>query len=214
MTAPFDLATTDELLTTTRAVRRRLDLERPVEREVILDCIRLSQQAPTGGNQQTWSWVVVTDPDKRRALAELYRASGDIYLPQAHAAAVEQGDGQTARVYDAAMYLNDILADVPVHVIPCMQGRLPENADNASAASMYGSIFPAVWSFQLALRSRGLGSTLTTIHLFKEAEAAKLLGIPDGVSQVALLPIAYTQGTGFKQASRPDPATITHFDQW
>jgi len=214
MSAPFDLSITDELLSTTRAVRRRLDLERPVEREVILDCIRLSQQAPTGGNQQGWSWVVVTDPGKRRALAELYNASGDVYLPQAHAAAVEQGDGQTARVYDSAMFLNGILADVPVLVIPCMAGRIPEGVDNATAASMYGSIFPAVWSFQIALRSRGLGSTLTTIHLFKEAEAAKLLGIPDGYSQVGLLPVAYTKGTDFKHAERPAPETITHFDTW
>jgi len=214
MSAPFDLSVTDELLSTTRAVRRRLDLERPVERNVILDCIRLSQQAPTGGNQQGWSWVVVTDPEKRKALAELYSASGDIYLPQAHAAAVKQGDGQTARVYDSALFLNDILADVPVHVIPCMEGQLPENANNATAASMYGSIFPAVWSFQIALRSRGLGSTLTTIHLFKEAEAAKLLGIPEGVSQVGLLPVAYTKGADFKHANRPAPETITHFDSW
>ncbi len=214
MSAPFDLSVTDELLSTTRAVRRRLDLDRPVERDVILDCIRLSQQAPTGGNQQGWSWVVVTDPGKRKALAELYSASGDVYLPQAHAAAVEQGNGQTVRVYDSAMFLNDILADVPVHVIPCMQGRIPENADNATAASMYGSIFPAVWSFQIALRSRGLGSTLTTIHLFQEAEAAKLLGIPDDFSQVGLLPVAYTKGSDFKHAKRPDPESITHFDSW
>jgi nitroreductase len=214
MSAPFDLSVTDELLSTTRAVRRRLDLERPVEREVILDCIRLSQQAPTGGNQQGWSWVVVTDAGKRKALAELYGASGDVYLPQAHAAAVEQGEDQTARVYDSAMFLNEILTDVPVHVIPCMQGQLPENAGNATAASMYGSIFPAVWSFQLALRSRGLGSTLTTLHLFKEAEAAKLLGIPEGFSQVGLLPVAYTKGTEFKHATRPAPETITHFDEW
>ena len=214
MPAPFDLSVTDELLSTTRAVRRRLDLERPVERDVILDCIRLSQQAPTGGNQQGWSWVVVTDPGKRKALADLYNSSGDVYLPQAHAAAVEQGDGQTARVYDSALFLNQIIADVPVHVIPCMQGRLPENANNATAAAMYGSIFPAVWSFQMALRSRGLGSTLTTIHLFKEAEAAELLGIPEGYSQVGLLPVAYTKGLDFKHADRPAPETITHFDGW
>jgi len=214
MSAPFDLSVTDELLSTTRAVRRRLDLERPVEHNVILDCIRLSQQAPTGGNQQGWSWVVVTDPEKRRALAELYSAAGDVYLPQAHAAAVDQGDDQTARVYESALFLNDILADVPVLVIPCMQGQLPENSDNATAASMYGSIFPAVWSFQIALRSRGLGSTLTTIHLFKEAEAAKLLGIPEGISQVGLLPVAYTKGSDFKHAKRPSPETITHFDRW
>ena len=200
MQAPFDLSVTDELLSTTRAVRRRLDLERPVEREVILDCIRLSQQAPTGGNQQGWSWVVVTDPEKRKALAELYNAAGDVYLPQAHAAAVEEGNDQTARVYDSAIFLNGILADVPVLVIPCMAGRIPEGVDNATASSMYGSIFPAVWSFQIALRSRGLGSTLTTIHLFKEAEAAELLGIPEGYSQVGLHPVAYTKGTDFKHA--------------
>jgi nitroreductase len=157
---------------------------------------------------------VVTDPGKRKALAELYNASGDVYLPLAHATAVEQGDKQSARVYDSALFLNQIIADVPVHVIPCMQGRLPENADNATAASMYGSIFPAVWSFQLALRSRGLGSTLTTIHLFKEAEAAKLLGIPDDYSQVGLLPVAYTKGVDFKHAERPAPETITHFEGW
>ena len=130
------------------------------------------------------------------------------------AAAVEAGDEQTARVYDSALFLNEILADVPVHVIPCMQGRIPENAGNAMAAAMYGSIFPAVWSFQIALRSRGLGSALITIHLFKEAEAAKLLGIPDDVSQVGLLPVAYTKGTDFKHAPRPAPETITHFDEW
>jgi nitroreductase len=214
MSAPFDLSVTDELLSTTRAVRRRLDLERKVEPEVLLECIGLSQQAPTGGNQQGWSWVVVSDPEKRKALAELYRASGDVYLPQAHAAAVEQGEDQTARVYDSALYLNGILAEVPVLVIPCMEGRLPEGSGNAIAASMYGSIFPAVWSFQIALRSRGLGSTLTTIHLYKEAEAAELLGIPDGLSQVGLIPVAYTKGTNFKHANRPDPSTITHFDGW
>jgi nitroreductase len=214
MSALFDLSVTDELLSTTRAVRRRLDLERPVERDVILDCIRLSQQAPTGGNAQGWSWVVVTDPGKRKALAELYNAAGDVYLPQAHAAAVESGEEQTTRVYSSAMFLNDILAEVPVLVIPCMKGVVPEGAGNATAAAMYGSIFPAVWSFQLALRSRGLGSTLTTIHLFKEAETAQLLGIPEGWSQVGLLPVAYTQGTEFKHATRAAPETITHFDAW
>ncbi len=213
MSAPFDLSVTDELLSTTRAVRRRLDLERPVEREVILDCIRLSQQAPTGGNRQDWSWVVVTDAGKRKALAELYAEPGNVYLPQARAA-VPDDDAQTGRVYDSALYLNEILADVPVHVIPCMQGRLPQNANNAMAAVMYGSIFPAVWSFQIALRSRGLGSALTTLHLFKEQDAAKLLGIPDDVSQVGLLPVAYTKGTDFKHAKRPPPESITHFNSW
>ena len=120
----------------------------------------------------------------------------------------------TERVYDSAFWLVDHLAEVPVHVIPCVEGRLAEGAGNAGGSAFYGSIFPAVWSFQLALRSRGLGSALTTLHLFQEAEAAKLLGIPDTVSQVALLPVAYTVGTNFKHAKRPGPETITHFDSW
>jgi nitroreductase len=212
MSAPFNLAETDRLLSTTRAVRRRLDLKRPVERSVILDCIRLSQQAPTGSNGQTWRWVVVMDARKRAELARLYREIGDQYLTMARDN-LPAGDAQTKRVYDSAFWLKDHLHEVPVHVIPCLVGRLPENAPHGLAASTYASIFPAVWSFQLALRSRGLGSTLTTLHLFREADAAKLLGIPEGVSQAALLPVAYTQGD-FKVAKRPAPETITSFDGW
>lgn len=213
MSAPFDLSVTDALLSTTRAVRKRLDLEREVPRQVILDCIRLSQQAPTGSNSQTWRWLVVTDAQKRKAIADIYKEGGTRYLEMARDN-LSEGDGQTQRVYDSAFWLMDHLHEVPVHVIPCVVGRPPENAPNVMAASVYGSIFPAVWSFQLALRSRGLGSTLTTLHLFKEEEVAKLLGIPEGVAQVALLPVAYTKGTDFKPASRPDPETITSFDTW
>ena len=213
MTAPFDTNETDRLLSTTRAVRKRLDLERPVEREVILDCIRLSQQAPTGTNSQTWRWVVVTDAAKRAELARLYKETADAYL-QASRDAMDPSDQQTARVYDSAFYLVEHLHEVPVHVIPCSVGRVPADAPLAAHASFLGGILPAVWSFQLALRSRGLGSAWTTLHLFREAEAAKLLGIPDDVTQVALLPVAYTKGTDFKVANRPGPETITHFDTW
>jgi len=213
MSAPFDLSVTDKLLSTTRAVRKRLDLERPVPRGVLLECIALSQQAPTGSNSQTWRWLIVSDPDKRAELARMYKEGGAGYLDMARQQLGDEAT-QTKRVYDSAFWLVENLARVPVHVIPCMIGRLPEGAANVAAASMYGSIFPAVWSFQLALRSRGLGSTLTTLHLFQEAEAAKLLGIPDGVSQVGLLPVAYTQGTEFKPAQRDAPETITHFDTW
>ncbi|NQZ99605.1 MAG: nitroreductase family protein [Myxococcales bacterium] len=213
MASPFDLTITDELLSTTRAVRKRLDKERPVEREVLLDCVRLSQQAPTGSNNQSWRWVVVTDAAKRAALAALYKELASQYLELARSQ-IGDGDAQTHRVYDSAFYLVDHLADIPVHVIPCVEGRLPDGSGNAMSAAFYGSIFPAVWSFQIALRSRGLGSVITTLHLFKEQEVAKLLGIPDGVSQVALLPVAYTVGTDFKHADRPSPETITHFDSW
>lgn len=213
ISAPFDLSVTDALLSTTRAVRKRLDLKREVPRDVILDSIRLSQQAPTGSNSQTWRWVVVTDTDKRKAIADAYREGGASYLKMARSN-LSEGDPQTQRVYDSALWLMDHLHEVPVHVIPCVVGRLPEGAPNIMAASVYGSIFPAVWSFQLALRSRGLGSTLTTLHLFKEEAVADLLGIPDGVAQVALLPVGYTKGTDFKVASRPAPEAITSFDSW
>ena len=214
MSGPFPLDVTDALLSTTRAVRKRLDLERPVPRDVILECIGLSQQAPTGSNQQGWHWMVVTDADKRAELARLYKVVADQYLELARSN-VPDDDQQTHRVYNSAFWLADHLAEVPVHVIPCIEGRLPTDGfSNAMGAAVYGSIFPAVWSFQLALRSRGLGSAITTLHLFQEAEAAKLLGIPDEMSQVALLPVGYTRGTDFKVAERPAPESITSWNQW
>lgn len=212
MDAPFDLEQTDRLLSTTRAVRRRLDLQRPVEREVILDCLRLSQQAPTASNTQKWRWIVVMDEAKRKELGAIY-ARGKQFIDQAKAQ-IDADDRQTHRVYDSAGWLLDHIAEVPVMVIPCLEGRMPEGAPHGMLAAAYGSIFPALWSFQLALRSRGLGSTLTTIHLFFESEVASLLSIPDDVMQVAMLPVAYTVGTDFKPATRPPVETITSFDEW
>jgi nitroreductase len=212
MNAPFDLETTDRLLSTTRAVRRRLDLSRPVGREVILDCIRLSQQAPTGSNTQGWGWVIVDDPEKRRSLGELYREVAEQSLPTARGLYAK--DPQTTRVYDSAEWLGQHLAEVPVLAIPCIREEFGGLSSNASAASMYGSVLPAVWSFQLALRSRGLGSAWTTLHLYREKESAEILGIPDGIVQVALLPVAYTQGTDFKPVKRPPAESITHWNGW
>jgi nitroreductase len=215
VSTPFDLETADRLLSTTRAVRRRLDLERPVEPEVILDCIRLAQQAPTASNQQTWRWVVVTDPGLRRELAAIYGKLGGKAFPRARAEVPEK-DVQTRRVYDSAAYLAEHLAEVPVHVIPCIQGRLDpaEPMLSLAASALYGSIYPAVWSFQLALRSRGLGSTLTTLHLVREKAVAELLRIPEDVTQVGLLPVAYTKGTDFKPAARPPAKEITFWNGW
>jgi len=214
MSTPFDLAETNRLLSTTRAVRKRLDLERPVERKTLLECVSLSQQAPTGSNSQTWRWVIIDDPATRKELARLYKQGADAYLEGARSN-LDPSNAQTARVYDSAFWLVDHLADVPVHVIPCVIGRLPEKTSNIMGASLYGSIFPAVWSFQLALRARGLGSALTTLHLLHEREAAELLGIdPDAVSQVGLLPVAYTKGTEFKRAARPAAETIVHWNRW
>ena len=212
MDAPFDLDITDKLLSTTRAVRRRLDFDRPVDDQLILDCITLAQQAPTASNTQLWRWVVVTDPEKRKALGEIYR-TGAGAIANAKSQTPKE-DHQTIRVYDSAEYLMDHMHEAPALVIPCLEGRLGENAPLLMQASIFGSIFPAIWSFQLALRSRGLGSALTTVHLLREKDTAELLGIPDNVMQVALLPVAYTKGTEFKRATRPPSHEITHFNRW
>ena len=210
----FDLSVTDELLSTTRAVRKRLDLTRPVPRKLIEECIELAVQAPTGSNSQTWRWLVVDDATTRKALADLYRKGAGGYLTAAGEQAQSSGNDQTKRVFSSAIYLMEHLHEVPVHLIPCIEGRPPENTPTAMMAGLFGSIFPAVWSFQLAARSRGLGTALTTLHLMHEKEAAQILGLPDNVMQVALLPVAYTLGMQFKRAERPPVANIIHWNTW
>ena len=213
----FDHAQTDALLSTTRAVRKRLDFDREVPDEVLLECLQLAVQAPTGSNRQGWRWMVIRDADKKAALADLYRQAGGEYLA---AAAADADDGsQTGRVLDSANFLAQNLENVPVFVIPLIIGRLDDaveqgaNITNA-AAGLMGSIVPAMWSFQLALRSRGLGSCYTTLHLGLEQQAAELLGIPGHMTQAGLLPVAYTKGTDFKPAKRPPVAEITYLDTY
>ena len=206
----MDISTVDELLATTRSVRKRLDLTRPVAPEVILECVRLAMQAPTASNAQDWRWVVVTDADKRAAIADIYRSVGAEYL--ANAASTES-DPQPRRVYQSAVGLTETLAGVPVHVIPCLEHRFDER-DHLVAASSWASIIPAGWSFLLALRSRGLGSVWTTMHLAKEREVGELLGIPATVMQAALFPVAYTIGTDFRPAARPPAASVTFWNTW
>jgi len=207
----FDTAMIDELLSTTRAVRKRLDLDRPVPRDIIMECLELAVQAPTASNSQNWRWLVIDDPEKRTQLAEIYRKGASGYFARAGR---DAADAQTGRVYESAIWLAENLEKVPVLLIPCLEGRPTEETPLMALGSMYGSIFPAVWSFQLALRARGLGSALTTLHLLHEQEAAELLGIPDDVLQVALLPVAYTIGTDFKRAARPPVSGITHWNGW
>jgi nitroreductase len=207
----FDLEQTDRLLSTTRAVRKRLDLDRPVDPAVVTECLQLAIQAPTGSNSQNWRWMVVTDPDKRAALARLYNEGGAAYLA---AQAEADHEPQTKRVYQSALALTEILHRVPVFVIPCIERRF-DGAINAINCSAYGSIMPAAWSFMLALRSRGLGSVFTTLHLFKEQESAAVLGIPyESVTQIALIPVAHTIGTDFKPADRGDVRDITSWNTW
>ncbi|MGI9528531.1 MAG: nitroreductase family protein [Acidimicrobiia bacterium] len=215
MSTPFDLSQTDELLATTRAVRKRLDVDRPVDRSVITDCIDLASQAPTGSNRQGWRWIVVDDPGLRVGLADIYRRGASGYLAKSLELARERGDAQSQRVFESTLVLSDTMEDVPMLVLPCIEAK---GADRPLPAvdwsGLYGSIYPAVWSLQLALRARGLGSTLTTLHLRHADEAAELLGLPDGLMQVALLPVAYTVGTDFKRAARPPAADIVHWNRW
>ncbi len=207
----FDLDQTDALLSTTRAVRKRLDFDREVPDDVLLECLQLAIQAPTGSNRQGWRWMVIRDPEKKEALAEIYRRAGGAYL--AEAAKTTDAGTQTGRVMDSANFLAQKLGEVPVMVIPMIIGRLDDDSTN-SAAGLFGSIIPAMWSFQLALRSRGLGSCYTTLHLGHEKEAAELLGIPDHMSQAGLLPVAYTKGTDFKPADREPVEQITYLDTY
>lgn len=209
--AAMDTEITDHLLSTTRSVRKRLDLDRPVGREVVLDCLRLACQAPTGSNNQGWRWIVVSDPALKAELGELYRRGGADYMAR-KLAEPDQSDTDR-RVRSSAAYLLDVIDRVPLLVIPCIQGRV-DGGTNGQVAGFYGSIIPAAWSFMLALRSRGLGSVWTTFHLAYEAEAARLLGIPDDISQIAMLPVAYTIGTDFKPAKRGPVEEITFWDRW
>ncbi len=214
MTAPFDLSQTDKLLTTTRSVRKRLDLERPVPREVVLECLGIALQAPSGGNSQPWRWLIVDDADTRKRLAALYQRSHDPYMA-ANREAVEAGGRADVmgKIMDSSQYLSDHMGEVPVMVIPCLLGR-PEGLGQGEIAGFYGSILPAVWSLMLALRSRGLGSAWTTLHLTFEKEAAEVLGVPETVTQTALIPIAYYKGENFKPAPRQPVEKVAYFNAW
>jgi nitroreductase len=211
--------TPDELLSTTRAVRKRLDLGRPVEREILEECLALAQQAPTGSNRQDWQFVVVTDPEKRAALAELYRRGAAIYRasPTSARNTVIEDPVRRAtyeRVRASADYLAEHIHEVPVHLIPCIAGRL-EAQPVVVQAGRWGSILPATWSFMLAARSRGLGTCWTTFHLHFEEEAARVLGIPYAdYSQAALIPVAHTIGTSFRPAPRQPLDSMVRWNSW
>ena len=218
MSATLNL-TPDELLTTTRAVRKRLDLDRPVPVEVIRECVDIATQAPTGSNQQGWHWMIVTDAAKRKAIGEMYQQAFTAYRNMPfYAGSISTGDADRdatqARVANSAEYLAEHMADAPVLVIPCIEGRI-DDVPGWISASFWGSLHPAVWSFCLAARARGLGTSWTSLHLMFEQNAAEVLGIPyETISQGALIPVAYTKGTDFKPAPRIDLDTILHIDSW
>jgi nitroreductase len=208
--------TADEVLTTTRSVRKRLDFNTPVPREVLMECLDIALQAPTGSNAQGWQWMFVEDPAKRKALADIYRANATAYLDSPKRQRGDMRDEQIAAVMSSAKYLNENMEQAPVMMIPLLEGR-PDGIPVGRQASYWGSILPAVWSFMLALRERGLGTAWTTMHLVGDGErqAADLLGIPyEHYTQAGLFPIAYTKGTDFKLAKRLPAEQLTHWNSW
>jgi nitroreductase len=214
MAIEFDLRQRDHLLTTTRAVRKRLDLTRSVPHELIAECITVATQAPAGGNVQQWRWLVVDDPTLKQGLAELYRRAYAPYIEMQRDQVAKVGRQDANAIMESSDHLANVLQDVPALVIPCMLGRPDGIQQQGQLAGWYGSILPAVWSFMLAARSRGLGTAWTTLHLGYEREAAELLGIPESVTQVALTPVAYYTGDDFKPGSRLPVEKIMYVNGW
>ncbi len=207
----------DEVLTTTRSVRKRLDFDREVDPKIIEECIDIALQAPTGSNSQGWQWMVIGDPEKKQAICDLYAKNFAHYAqqPGREYGTDDVRAASQSQVKSSAQYLADNFARAPYLVIPIIEGRLGEGTPAAMQAGAWGSILPAVWSFMLALRERGLGSAWTTLHLPSEKEAAEILGIPfDRYTQAGLFPVAYTIGTDFKLAKRLPAADLIHWDTW
>ena len=211
----------DELLTTTRAVRRRIDCDRPVEREVVEELLSIALQAPTASNMQPWSFVVVTAPDTKAAIGEWYRKSWALYEEMPFAAGNLPYDDPVrkslqTRVMDSATYLAENYERMPVFIIPCL-GMRPEAIDLPQSfvqATLYSSVIQAAWSIQLAARARGLGSCWTTLHLLHEREIGEILGIPPEIGQTGLLTLGYVKGTDFKPAPREELDTKVHWERW
>jgi nitroreductase len=204
----------DEALTTTRAVRKRLDLTRPVPRDVLLECLHLAFQAPNGSNRQLWQWVIVDHADTRAQMAATYNGALDDYARHSTAPPVDHSVPANQRMFESVDHLKVHLHEVPVLVVPTIRGRL-DVVPIAQQAHLWGSILPAVWSFMLALRARGLGSVWTTAHLQHEEKMAALLGIPYAeYTQAGLFPVAYTIGTDFKPGPRADLDDAIHWNRW
>lgn len=213
------LADFDEVLTTTRAVRKRLDLDRDVDADVLAECVEIARQAPIAENAEVCRFVVVRGPDPRRAVADVYRrAVQDFVLEPLRRRGLEfggGGDSQMARVMASAAWLNEHLDRVPVLMLAGSTARPPSDGVGAHASGYYGSVYPALWSLQLALRSRGLGSSLTCIHLHYAHEVTAILDLPQRFTQVALLPVAYTRGVDFRPARRELPVEqVLFWERW
>lgn len=210
--------TPDELLTTTRTVRKRLDLSRPVPIELVKHALQVALQAPSGSNQQRWHWLVITDPGQRAELGKLYQRACREYLDSPHAAGklfVDDAERSKVqqRVDSSVEYLADKMGDAPVHVIPCLETSSAE-LPSGNQAGLWASLLPAVWSYMLAARAVTLGTAWTTLHLAYEKEAAEILGLPANVHQAALIPTAFYTGDTFKPAVREPLENVMHLDRW
>lgn len=206
------------VLTTTRSVRKRIDFGRPVPRELLLECLEVAVQAPTGGNTQGWAWVIVTGAEEKRVIGDLYNKSWTVYS-KGRARPYAEDDSrleQLPRIVSSSQYLADRMHEVPVMVIPCLEGRVDgPGLGNQVLAGFYGSILPAAWSFMLAARDRGVVGSWTTLHLKYEREVAELLGIPyERYTQAALLALGFSTGGEFKPAQRIPLDGIVHWEKW
>lgn len=209
-TGPFvniDVKSVDAALTTTRSVRLRLDLERPVDNEIILDCIDIAEQAPSGGNQGSRRWIVVRDPAMKDKLAALYMEAAGKWMIESRDKTAGTGH-PNEKVMASAAYLAEHLAEVPAIVIPTIIGV----HDGSGRPGLFDSVIQSAWSFCVALRARGLGTAWTTAILSRTDEVREILGIPDGMTEIAMLPVAWTRGTEFKPAPRFPAREITYFD--
>ena len=213
----IDIDATDHLLTTTRGVRKRIDWNRPVKPEVIEKCIEISMQSPVGSLAQNRHFIVVTDPEKRRQVGDVYRKACYPYLEERKKLAAELHDDPEAELINRnlamATFQADRIHDHPVLFILALEGRV-ENDEPSAQAAFYGSILPAAWSLMLALRSRGIGSCWTTLHLVYEEDAAKVLGIPGDITQAVLISAGYYTGEDFKPAKRLPAREQTHWNRW
>ena len=211
----------DALLSTTRSVRKRLDFSQSVDDELIRECVELAMQSPSGSNNMTMQFVVVRDADTRAALGEIYRQCYAMYsqMDGVYIRTIDKGDdagnAQQQRSADSADFLGEHMGEAPVIVIPCSAAGRLDGAPGMMSASMMANVIPAMWSFMLAARARGLGTCWTTVHLFMEQQVADLIGIPfDRVQQVCMSPVAHTVGTDFRPAARPPADSIIHWDRW
>lgn len=206
----------DEVLTTTRAVRKRLDVGRPVPRAVLEECLELALQAPNGSNRNDWRWIIVDDPATIAKLAGEYKAAMGILRSGEAPSPMDLGGAvpREGKLLDSAFALVEKLDRMPAILIPLMPGR-PDGKGVTEQAAMWGSIVQAVWSFFLALRERGLGSVWTTVASRREREIAELLGIPfDSYTQVGIFPIAYTIGTDFRKAWRKPVSEVLSYNRF